>query len=58
MRGSSPLTIPFFLQVIFGSILFLLSLLDLLKSQLHFLVLFGEFFNGGCKGLDLLGQGC
>ena len=27
------------------------------ETVLHFLILFGEFFNGGCKSLDLLGQG-
>lgn len=52
------MAIPFSLYVILGPVLLLLSLLDLLKSYLYFLILFDEFFNGGCKSLNLLGQGC
>ena len=56
--NTPPMAIPFPLQDILGPILFLVSLLNLLKSQLHLLILFGEFFNGGRKSLNLLGQGC
>ena len=52
--NTPPMAIPFPLGAIFGPILFLLNLL---KLQLPLLILFGEFFNGGCKSLNLLGQG-
>ena len=53
---STPLmALSFFIRVTLG---LLLSLLNLLKSYLHLLFLFGELLNGGCKSLDLLGQGC
>ena len=49
------MAISFLIQVTLGPILLLLNLL---KPQLHFLILFSEFLNGGRKSLDLLGQGC
>ena len=53
--NTPPMAIPFPFRVILGPILFLLNLL---KPQLHFLILFSEFFNSGHKSLDLLSQGC
>ena len=49
------MAVSFTLRVVFGPILLLLNLL---KPQLHFLILFGKLFNGGRKSLDLLSQGC
>ena len=52
--NTPPMAISFLIRVTLRTILLLLNLL---KPQLHFLILFGEFLNGGRKSLDLLGQG-
>ena len=46
------MAISFLIRITLGPILLLLNPL---KPQLHFLILFGEFLNGGRKSLDLLG---
>ena len=52
--STPPMTLSFFIRVTLG---LLLSLLNLLKPQLHLLILPGEFLDGGYKCLDLLGHG-